>query len=376
MWEISLLLFAALLLSWFNGANDNFKGVASLHGSGTLSYRTALVFATLATLAGSLCALWIANGLVARFSGKGLVPEDLAGTTTFLAAVGLGAGWTVLLATRLGFPISTTHSLVGGLVGAGWLASGSQVNLSQLGSAFFLPLLVSPLLAAILAAALYSTLSRTRKRLGLEKTACICLGESAISAAPAMAGAQRQSATDLPAQPNAWVMSVSDLSDCELRYTNRVLGVSLQTLLDLLHIISAGAVSFARGLNDTPKIAGLLVAAHAISPTNGLLIVGLGIAAGGLLSAGRVARTLSHRITRMNTGQGLAANLVTSFLVIVASRFGVPVSTTHVSVGALFGMGSVTGNQDTRVVRSILLSWLITLPVAMLSSALAWLLIR
>ncbi|MCH8264051.1 MAG: inorganic phosphate transporter, partial [Proteobacteria bacterium] len=96
------------------------------------------------------------------------------------------------------------------------------------------------------------------------------------------------------------------------------------------------------------------------------------MAAGGLLSAYRVATTMSKKISAINHGQGFSANLVTSFLVIIASKFGVPVSTTHVSVGAIFGIGMLSGNQDRKVVRSILLSWLITLPVAAMISALVY----
>ena len=96
------------------------------------------------------------------------------------------------------------------------------------------------------------------------------------------------------------------------------------------------------------------------------------MAVGGLLHARRVAETISHKITALNHGQGFSANLVTSLLVIFASKWGVPVSTTHVSVGAIFGIGLISGNRNASVVVGILLSWLITLPVAMVFSAMAY----
>ena len=96
-----LLLAAALLLAFANGANDNTKGVATLYGSGVLSYRRALVLATLSTAVGSLASLPLAAGLVAAFSGKGLIPAELL-EPSLLAAVALAAAATVLLATRLG----------------------------------------------------------------------------------------------------------------------------------------------------------------------------------------------------------------------------------------------------------------------------------
>jgi len=154
-----------------------------------------------------------------------------------------------------------------------------------------------------------------------------------------------------------------------LIYTDKFWGVSAQKLLDAAHILSAAAVSFARGLNDTPKIAGLLVAAKTFDIRFSMVAIAIGMAIGGLLNARRVVKTISNKITELNHGQGFSANLVTSFLVIVASNFGVPVSTTHVSVGSIFGIGMVSKKSDTKVIKSILLSWLITLPVAMVFSA-------
>ncbi len=123
-------------------------------------------------------------------------------------------------------------------------------------------------------------------------------------------------------------------------------------------------MSFARGLNDTPKIAALLLAGAVLEPLWVMVCIGLGMAAGALLQAYRVGHTMSRRITRMNSGQGFTANVATAFMVLLASRFGVPVSTTHVSTGALFGLGISTGELDTSTVHAILLAWVATLPAA------------
>jgi PiT family inorganic phosphate transporter len=86
---------------------------------------------------------------------------------------------------------------------------------------------------------------------------------------------------------------------------------------------------------------------------------------------------MSRKITAMNHGQGLSANACTGFLVIMASLFGLPVSTTHVAVGALFGVGLTTGKANPKVMTGIVLSWIITLPcAAALSAGLYWLLKR
>ena len=100
------------------------------------------------------------------------------------------------------------------------------------------------------------------------------------------------------------------------------------------------------------------------------------MAIGGLLYSRRIAETMSHKITAMNHGQGFAANLATGVLVILASLFGLPVSTTHVSVGALFGIGLTTGQAHPRVMGNIALSWIVTLPCAALLASAAYALLR
>ena len=132
---------------------------------------------------------------------------------------------------------------------------------------------------------------------------------------------------------------------------------------------SAGSVVFARGLNDTPKIVALLLVIKTFDVKFGMLLVAAAMAIGGLLNARRVAITMSKKITPLNPGQGFTANLVTSSLVILASRFGLPVSTTHVSVGSLFGIGLITREANRRVVSGILMSWVLTLPIAAILSA-------
>ncbi|MBI3615638.1 MAG: inorganic phosphate transporter [Candidatus Omnitrophica bacterium] len=357
--NLILLLVAVLFLAYTNGANDNFKGVATLFGSRTASYRQALAWATVTTFAGSLTALWLSGGLIRVFSGKGLVPAALTTDPSFLLAVGLGASFTVFLATMTGFPISTTHALTGALVGAGWMAAGPQINLGKLGQSFFLPLAASPILSLGLTTLLYPTFRRGRERVGVTKQLCLCVGPVREPVIVQQGGAAILSSTGAR-------LTVGELSQCVEQYQGVLLGIDAQRVLDFLHYLSAGAVSFARGLNDTPKIVALLIAAQALhmDARASFFLVGAAMAVGGILSARRVARTMSERITSMNHGQGFSANLVTSVLVILASRLGTPVSTTHVSCGALFGIGLANGAVRRGMVQSIILSWLITLPLA------------
>jgi PiT family inorganic phosphate transporter len=369
-----LLLFlflATCFLAYSNGANDNFKGVASLFGCRAASYRTAITWATVTTFSGSITSVFLAQALLKKFSGKGLVPDTFAGSETFLLAVALGAAFTIILATRLGFPISTTHALTGAIAGCGLVGVGSTVNFGALGKGFVLPLLLSPLLAIGLGALLYFVLRSLRLICGVKKELCICVGtEERIVAVPRPA-----SVLALRAAP-AITLTVDEQENCRERYAGSMLGLTAQQFMDGAHFFSAGIVSFARGLNDTPKIVALLLLLKWMDVRWGFFAVAITMALGGLLNARRVAETMSHKITAMNHGQGFSANLTTGILVILASVFGLPVSTTHVSVGALFGMGVVTGQANPRVMLNIVLSWLITLPCAALIAGVAYALLK
>jgi PiT family inorganic phosphate transporter len=355
---LGFLVLAVLFVAYTNGANDNFKGVATLFGTGTTGYRGALAWATVTTFAGSVTALLLSDTLVSRFSGKGLVSDALVGQPPFVGAVALGAALTVFLATVLSFPISTTHALTGALVGAGLVQSQGEVHFSVLGAAFFLPLIVSPLAAMTLTVLLYPLAHGMRVRSGIRRESCVCVNREWVPVSMAPSGA-------------AVAAEKLEVATCQERYQGTLLAVTAHGVLNGAHYLSAGAVSFARGLNDTPKIVALLVAAQAMNLRGGLVLVGLAMALGAVLQARRIAETMSHKITRMNHGQGFSANLVTAGLVILASRFGWPVSTTHVSCGALFGIGAVTRQAQWKTIGAVVLAWGITLPTAALLAALA-----
>jgi len=317
-----LLFIAACFLAFSNGANDNFKGVATLFGAGITNYKKAINWATITTFSGSVAAIFLAEALVKNFSGKGLVPNDLIQTPTFAIAISLGAAITVFFATKIGMPISTTHSLVGALFGAGVMAVGSEFNFDKLGNTFLMPLVVSPLMAAFLSLLAYVLFRYLRQK------------------TPSLT-----------------------------KENPTLFGISSPRILDTLHYASSGVVSFARGLNDTPKIVGLLIIINTIAIEWSMIAVAVIMALGGLLNAKKVGETMSKKITNMNSGQGFTANMITGVLVTTASVHGLPVSTTHVSVGSLFGIGMVTKKADYKVIGKIVLSWLLTLPIAAIISA-------
>jgi inorganic phosphate transporter, PiT family len=359
-----LLFLATCFLAYSNGANDNFKGVASLFGSGTCGYRTAISWATITTFAGSIMSIFLAQALLKKFSGKGIVSDNVVGSEYFLLAVAIGAGLTVIVATLTGFPISTTHALTGAIIGCGVVTVGSSVNFSALGKGFVLPLLLSPVLAIVVAGILYMVFHALRVATGTTKEWCICVGtEERVVAIP-----QPASVLALRSVASTVTLSVDEQENCRERYAGSFLGIGSQQIMDAAHFLSAGTVSFARGLNDTPKIVALLLLWKTLDIRWGFAAVAITMAIGGLLNARKVAETMSRKITTMNHGQGFTANLTTAFLVVSASLFGLPVSTTHVSVGSLFGIGLTTGKANVPMISAIVLSWVVTLPCAAITA--------
>ncbi len=365
-----LLLTVALFLAYANGANDNFKGVATLYGSGTLSYSSALILATAGQIAGSAMSVLLADALIKAFSGKGLVPPEISASVPFLMSVGLGASATVMLATTLGFPISTTHALTGALIGAALIANAGGLDISVLGQSFFAPLVMSPVLAGISAMPLYAIAHRFVVKNNLTKDSCVC-----IDAVPA---------DGVLADPNGLVsrsvsgfvpvVSTGTTESCGRyeSYQGHLLGVPVQGLVDRLHYLSAFSLCFARGLNDTPKIFALLFAASLLDVHLSLVLIAGVMAAGGIVAARKVAEKMSKEITTMNEGQALVANLVASAYIIGASKLGLPVSTTHVTVGTITGIGLINGTARLGVIGNILLSWVLTLPIAAMVAALTY----
>jgi inorganic phosphate transporter, PiT family len=351
-----VLFTAVLLISFANGANDNFKGVATLWGSGSLAYRPTLILATVCTLAGSVCSWYFAAELIKNFSGKGLVPDNIVQSADFVLAVALAGGTTVLLATRLGFPISTTHSIVGALVGAGLVAVDTAVNFNKLGKTFFLPLLLSPAIAVLVSLTVYAVLTRIRKASGITEQSGIYAGSKFI--------------------PAALLQTNTGIQQLTSQYQGSLLGINFQWLIDKLHFLSAGILSFSRGLNDTPKMVSLLLICNFFSLPVNTFILAVMIALGGVINGKRIAQTLSKKITPMNHGQGFTANLVTSVLMITATKLGLPAAITHISVGSIYGVSMVNKTADNKQIAKIGLSWILTLPIAGVLSALFYFIIH
>ncbi len=304
----------ALLVAAVNGSNDVAKGVATLAGSGVTNYRTAILWGALTTLAGGIAAVWWGSAMSKLFSAGVLAIRP---TPALAVAVAAGtAGW-VGLATLTRLPVSTTHSLVGALLGAGLLAAPHAVHWPVLAGKVAVPLLASALAAYGLSALLGLAAP------GGDQSAL----RAVVLPLPSLAAAGRRTLTGL-------------------------------------HWASAGAVSAARGLPAGVPPAAVTVA------------VAVAMLAGALLAGRRVARRLGEDVVALDDAAGLRANLTTA-LVGAGAGYGLPMSTTHVSTGAIAGTaGARLDRLHARTLRDFALGWTVTPLVAGLVAAAVALLLK
>ncbi len=303
------LLAGVIALAWANGANDTGKPVATLVASGAWRPRPALLAAAGAGLLGSVAAIWWAADLSALFAGRGLVDERTRSLAAFAPSLTIGAAGAVLAAGLLGLPVSTTHALIGAMIGSA-LAGGGQIAWSAIASKVAGPLLLAPLLAV----AVGGVLVMAMRRWG---------GRGRFSQA--------------------------------------------------LHRLCALAIAAARGLQDAPKIAALLVPALAVPAAGSgwlMVMVGVAIAGGGVLAGSRVLGVMSTRLVQIDgrDAEAAGASLGAAALLFTATPLALPVSTTHVTTSALVSAG-LGGGLSWRWLGGILLAWVTTLPAASLAGA-------
>ncbi len=356
---IVIALFSLGLLAFANGANDVSKGIATLAGSGVADARRAIRWGTIWTLAGALSGLCLGSNLIATFS-KDIYAGDPALSAPAALAVAFAPSLWVLLATRFGWPVSTTHALTGGLLGTGILAFGWQgINWGNALAKIVVPLAASPFVSIGLAFVLFPVL---RSVMAVVENHCLCLTPFP-QIVPKIASHGNETAA---ATAGAVTLPVlGSMEECRTAVT----GWSLKR--DQVHWLTSALVSFSRGLNDTPKLIAVVLPLLLLAQSkfNGWLFLVAALAMGlGSWAAGRkVTDLLGFRVTPMDHDQGFSANFVTALLVIFATRFGLPVSTTHVSASAIMGVG-LAGKRslDVKVVSEMLLAWLVTVPVSAL----------
>lgn len=318
-------LFGAALLAFANGANDISKSISTLVGSGESDYKRAVFLTSFAVAAGAVMASAWAVKMTLLFTQGMLMPQTQINQLFAMSVLAGSIGW-VLLATRLGLPVSTTHAIVGSVILTAVYAFGfDSVFWSGVTKKVLLPLLLSPVLAFGLAFVIFRGLF--------------------------------------------WLCRQKYCLNCHWA-----------------HWMSAMSSGFARGLNDTPKIAALGLAFYFLADPNVhvaprwfFLVLALANGLGGIVMGLRVTDTLAHKVTRMDHLDGFAANLATAALIIATAVHGFPVSTTHVSSSAIMSMGLRKGAAavDWRVAGEILAAWVITLPAAgIISAATYWTLKR
>jgi PiT family inorganic phosphate transporter len=350
-----LLLILVGLLAYANGSNDNSKGVATLVGYGAATAGRAMAYATLTTLVGAAVSFGFSRGLLHSFNtalfAKGALPDS-----AFFVAVLIGAfGW-VIFATYTGLPVSTTHAIMGALIGAGLVAFGKgQLEWNVLARGFVLPLVLSPVLSLTIVYLLawpvvWAVKHAARQRVRLDEL---------VTAGVSVDASDGTSTNVLSYESNITLRTVNPAATA-------------------LHWFSGGLIGFARGWNDTPKIAALSLLALPHHTGASFLIVSFAMAAGGLISGRKVLDTLARKLTPLPLPESLTASLTTASLVCLASWHGLPVSTTHVSTGSIIGAG--LKNDPAAVkwkkVTEVVLSWVVTLPAAGLIAAGAKLLIH
>ncbi|MEZ5852113.1 MAG: anion permease [Hyphomicrobiaceae bacterium] len=362
----TILAIAAVLAGYMAlniGANDVANNVGPAVGARALTMTGALIIAAIFEAAGAL----IAGGDVVKTISKGIIdPAQLGNSTIFInammAALVASAVW-VNLATFIGAPVSTTHAVVGGVIGAGLAAAGfSAVNWPVMGG-IAASWVISPAMGGIIAAA-FLWVIKDRIVYQRDKIAAarlwvpllLAVMSAAFAAYLALKGfAQIWKPSKLTVALGAlatFAVSFALLRPLIRRQSegleNR--NQSLRKLFNLPLICSAALLSFAHGANDVANavgpLAGILHAAESGAvagkvhlPVWIMVIGAVGISLGLFLFGPRLIRTVGEQITRMNPMRAFCVALSAAITVLVASALGLPVSSTHIAVGAVFGVG-------------------------------------
>ncbi|SCK23109.1 inorganic phosphate transporter, PiT family [Streptomyces sp. WMMB 714] len=354
-----LVLVAALAAA--NGGNDVPKGVATLAGAGVTKYRTAILWGTVTTFAGCVCSLALAEKMTKLFS-KGIVTAEP--TEAFAVAVLAGTVSWVALATVLRLPVSTTHALIGALLGAGTLFASSSIAWSAIPMKLVIPLLVSVGVAYGISL-LLALLFRNGDNSGARNASSA--DSSDVEPSPGPGGAAPGTAALLTPEASAVSSPPATAGAPDRRLT-------------ALHWTTSGATGFARGLNDTPKI--VAIGAFALVPAGMTtwqvaLLVAVAMAVGSLTAGMRVAERLGEGVIRMNHKEGFLANLTTATLVGLGAGYGLPMSTTHTSTGAIAGSaGADVSRLSGKTLRDFLVAWIVTPPFAAAVAAVVFLIAR
>ncbi len=386
-----LSLFAGFLMAFNLGANDVANSMASAVGARAISVRQAVFIAGIlnfvgATFLGSQVTATISKGIINPAS----ISDPKIMTLGMFAAL-LSAGLWVLAATLTALPVSSTHSIVGSILGFGFVAGGPEVvNWAKLGG-IVLSWIISPFFAAVIA---YLIFHHIRWRIFAARN----FVEKAIRWAPRWLGLTtiliglsfmyktpvgKKLALPLPAS----LLLVAVLGFVVWlagRYLARRMvpdpeegAEAVERIFRKLQVFTSCYVALSQGANDVANAIGpvaaiyLLAKSHALSaqapvPMSMLVLGGVGIAVGIGLMGSRVIATVGEKITTLTNTRGFAVDFAAATTVLAASKLGLPVSTTHAAVGAVTGVGLARGFQavDFGVLGKIVIYWVLTVPIA------------
>jgi len=399
---VIVALTAGFYMAWSIGANDVANSMASAVGAKAISMRQAVIIAGILTICG---AVFLGAHVTGTIS-KGIVdPNDIGDPTLVmlgaLSAVIAASIW-VTLATWKSMPISTTHSIVGAMIGFGLIAGGVGVvswgKVGQVAASWIL----SPLFGCILAFFTFKII--TRLILGREEplTSAKKAGPFFIAAAffiifMSLLIKTRLGEMVIPGNELLWAFIISAV----IAAGSGIIGYSIikkvekkseqgyeevEEIFRKLQIMTSCYVALAHGANDVANAIGPVATALVIGregaipqevsvPVYLLALGGIGITIGIMTWGYRVIRTLGSKITRLTNTRGFSVDFGAATTVLVASKFGMPISTTHTVVGAIIGVGLARGLEavDLRIIKKIVLSWLITVPIAAITAALIYL---
>ena len=406
---IAIAVIFGLLMTWGIGANDVANALGTSVGSGAVTVRTAIIIAAIFEFLGAA----VAGGHVTRTIRKGIIdPSAIVDDPQLLifgmlAALLAAAIW-LAIASFKGWPVSTTHSIVGALVGFGIAGVGvSAVNWAKIGQ-IAASWVISPVVGGIIA----FVLTMSIQRLILRRDRPF---ESAVRWAPAYAflvgfvmalvtlfKGLKHFQLDLSVPMSFVVATVFGIVVAAIgRYAVSRVKVdpeadktfhfaSVEKIFVPLMIFTACAMAFAHGSNDVANGIGPVAAVFALVRSGGdvaqtsplplwvLVLGGAGIVLGLVTYGYRVMQTIGRRITELTPSSGFCATMAAAATVVLASRTGMPVSTTHIAVGAVMGVGLARGFAalDLRVIGSIFVAWIVTLPVGAILAAILYFILK
>ena len=408
LWYLGLAAAFGLFMAWGIGANDVANAMATSVGSKALTIKQAILVAAVFEFTGA----FLAGGQVTSTIRKGIIDASRVENNPellifgMLAALLAAAVW-LLVASRKGWPVSTTHSIVGAIVGFAVVGIGVEsVHWAKVGT-IAASWVVSPMLSGFLAFFIFMsvqklilgtkdplknarkyvpfyifavgfilalvTLLKGLKHIGLD----LSIGESVMVA---IASGFVTMSIGIVAIKR---IKIEPDEDKDFRFTN------VEKIFGILMVFTACGMAFAHGSNDVANAVGPVAAILSIVKTGVvaqkselatwiLLLGAIGIVLGLATYGWRVIRTVGKNITELTPSRGFAAELAAASTVVIASGTGIPISTTHTLVGAVLGVGIARGigALNLRVVRNIMLSWVITLPAGGILAVLFFFLLK